>query len=310
MQGPVLVTGAAGQVGGDLVAALLASGAHVIATDLQVPAHARGHARLSWQALDVTDQAAVARTFDTHRPACVIHLAAILSARGEEHPARTFDVNLLGTRHVFDAARAVGVQQVIWTSTIAVFGGTLPETVGDHMAQTPTTMYGVTKSACERLADYYAYRYGFDVRAVRFPGLISAHEPGGGSSDYALYMYTDAVRNGRYEAFCRPDTRIPFMYMPDAIDALLKLAHAPAEALTRRTYNIAAMSPSAQDLANAVTAAVPGARITFAPDPVRQQILDSWPKVLDDTCARQDWGWAPTFDLARMTHDLLARLRG
>ncbi len=243
------------------------------------------------------------------RPHRVYHLAAILSARGEEIPQRTYEVNQSGTYNVLETCRRLEVDRVIFTSTIAVFGPGLPEQVPDDAPLQPTTMYGVTKVAGELLGDYYRRRFDVDFRAVRFPGLISASLPGGGTSDYALFMYVDGVRVGRYEAFCRADTRIPLMYMPDGIRALVELSEAPRGALRRSTYNIAAFSPPAAEIARSVGRALPDVRITFAPDAHRQSILDSWPRVLDDHNAREDWGWKPQFDLDEMTADLVPKIR-
>jgi threonine 3-dehydrogenase len=307
-----LVTGAGGQVGLDLIRALLAAGDEVHASDVMPrPAAASDlPAELAWHRLDVTDPAQVVETFERIKPDRIFHLAAILSARGEVDPAFTYRVNQTGTYNVLEACRTVGVRQLMFTSTIAVFGPGLPEVVGDDVGLRPTTMYGVTKAACEMLGEYYFARYGLDVRGVRFPGLVSASIPGGGSSDYVVFMYIDGVRKGAYEAFCRPDTRIPLMYMPDGIRALLELSAAPREQLTRSIYNIAAFSPTAQVIADHVASALPkGADFSFRPDPKRQGILDSWPAALDDSNARRDWGWTNRYDLAAMTQELLPQIR-
>jgi len=311
----ILVTGAGGQVGIDLIQSLLAAGHEVHGSDLNPrPASAAElPAELPWHHLDVTDSGAVEALFDALRPDKVFHLAAILSARGEVDPALTYRVNQGGTYNVLEACRRCGVAQLIFTSTIAVFGPGLPETVADDVALHPTTMYGVTKAAGELLGEYYFARYGLDVRGVRFPGLISASIPGGGSSDYVVFMYIDGVRKGAYQAFCRPDTRIPLMYMPDGIRALLELSEAPRERLSRCIYNIAAFSPTAQEIADDVAAALQargGKRpdFSFEADPKRQRILDSWPSALDDANARHDWGWAPRCDLAEMTRELLPEI--
>jgi threonine 3-dehydrogenase len=307
-----LVTGAGGQVGLDLIRALLAADDEVHASDLMPrPAAAADlPADLPWHRLDVTDAAQIRETFERVRPDRIFHLAAILSARGEVDPAFTYRVNQTGTYNVLEACRTVGVRQLMFTSTIAVFGPGLPELVGDDVGLRPTTMYGVTKAAGEMLGEYYFVRYGLDVRGVRFPGLISAAIPGGGSSDYVVFMYIDGVRKGAYEAFCRPDTRIPLMYMPDGIRALLKLSAAPRERLTRCIYNIAAFSPTAQAIADHVASVLSEKPdFTFRPDPVRQAILDSWPAALDDGNARRDWGWVNRYDLAAMTTELLPQIR-
>jgi len=290
----------------------MAEGGDVHASDLapRPAAAADLPADLPWHHIDVTDREGVHEQLEQLRPDRVFHLAAILSARGEADPSLTYRVNQGGTYNVLEACRLTGVKQLMFTSTIAVFGPGLPETVVDDVALHPTTMYGVTKAAGELLGEYYSARYGLDVRGVRFPGLISASIPGGGSSDYVVFMYIDGVRKGAYEAFCRPDTRIPLMYMPDGVRALLELSKAPREGLSRCIYNIAAFSPTAATIAETVAAALPrAADFSFAPDPARQKILDSWPSVLDDENARRDWGWSPRYDLAGMTAELLPQIR-
>lgn len=309
----ILVTGAGGQVGLDLIRALLERGHEVHASDVSPrPAAASDLPEsLPWLKLDVTDQRALVTCMSALKPDKVFHLAAILSARGEHDPDLTYRVNQGGTYNVLEACRQCEVGQVVFASTIAVFGPGLPETVGDDVALHPTTMYGVTKAASEMLADYYCARFGLDVRGVRFPGLISASIPGGGSSDYVVFMYLDGVRRGAYEAFCRPDTRIPLMYMPDGIRALLELSEAPRERLSRCIYNIAGFSPAASEIAQDVAAALPGgADFSFEPDPARQRILDSWPAAIDDRHARDDWGWTHRYDLPAMTRELLPEIQG
>lgn len=302
----ILLTGAGGQIGRELVQSLRGAGRQVVPTDLAPPEADRSE---GWRALDVTDAGAVADMIAEVRPRVVYHLAAILSARGERDPALTYRVNQDGTYHVLEACREHGIERVMFTSSIAVFGPGVPDPCPDDVALHPTTMYGVTKVGGELLGEYYRRRYGLDVRGVRFPGLISAGQPGGGTSDYALFMYVEAVRSGSYRAFCRADTRIPLMYMPDAIRALAELEAADRGALSRCVYNIAAFSPTADTIADSVRAAVPGADLGFDPDPARQAILDSWPRALDDSAARADWGWAPRFDLDAMTADLVPRVR-
>jgi threonine 3-dehydrogenase len=309
----ILITGAGGQIGHDLIGALIAAGHELVSTDLapRPPSHA--HAGGDWQRLDVTDPAAVQHVFTEHRPELVFHLAAILSARGESDPRLAYDVNQTGTWNVLEASRRAKVSRLVFTSSIAVFGpppsGPLPDPCPDDVALHPTTMYGVTKVSGELLCAYYRSRHGIDCRGVRFPGLISAAMPGGGSSDYALFMYVDGVRKNAYEAFARADTRIPLMYMPDGVRALLELAMADRDRLTRTIYNIAAFSPRADEIATSVQRSIPAAKFTYAPDPVRQAILDSWPKSIDDGAARRDWGWKPRYDLDGMTDDLVPRVR-
>jgi threonine 3-dehydrogenase len=310
----ILLTGAGGQIGHDLIGTLVAQGHEVVSTDLapRPPSHAHASG-VDWQRLDVTDAAAVQHMFTDIRPDIVFHLAAILSASGEANPRLAYDVNQTGTWNVLEACRRAKVGRLIFTSSIAVFGptpsGPLPDPTPDDVALHPTTMYGVTKVSGELLCAYYRDRYGIDCRGVRFPGLISAAMPGGGSSDYALFMYVDAVRKGGYEAFARFDTRIPLMYMPDGVRALLELAFAERTRLSRAVYNIAAFSPRADEIAASVQRAIPDAKFTYVVDPARQAILDSWPKAIDDGAARRDWGWRPRFDLHQMTDDLIPRIQ-
>ena len=304
----ILITGAGGQVGQDLIPLLRERGHEPAGFDLARPP-ASVFSDVAWGAGDVTVEEEVFDAVRATKPDSVWHLAAILSATGERVPFRAWRVNMDGTRNVLEAARLLGVRQVLFTSTIAAFGPGLENPVGNDVSMRLTTMYGLTKVAGELLGEYYATKWGLDFRGVRFPGLISAVEPGGGTSDYVNHMYFAAARGGAYDAFCRPDTTIPLMYMPDALRALCELAEAPPEALTRRLYNIAAMSPTAAEIAAAVVRRAPGTRLGFVPEPARQAILDSWPRALDDSAARRDWGWAPRFDLEGMTADLVPKIR-
>ncbi|MBL4685326.1 MAG: NAD-dependent epimerase/dehydratase family protein [Nannocystaceae bacterium] len=306
----ILVTGAGGQVGLDLIAYLRGAGHEVHGSDISPrPSADALDASVPWHHLDVTKGERIEALLREIEVEQVFHLAAILSARGEKNPGLTYAVNQGGTYNLLEACRSSGVTRVVFTSTIAVYGPGLAEPVGDAVSLQPQTMYGVTKVAGELLGDYYQRRYGLDFRAVRFPGLISASLPGGGTSDYALFMYLDGVRTGAYEAFCRPDTRIPLMYMPDGVRALAELGAADRSSLSRTVYNIAAFSPTAAEIARSVADAIEGVEITFVPDPMRQAILDSWPNALDDTNARNDWGWKPAFDLAAMTAELVPQVR-
>jgi threonine 3-dehydrogenase len=310
----ILLTGAGGQIGRDLIAELgrrAPSGKPptIVATDLKPHAATTDGAGVHWRKLDVTDEGAVRSLFEDVRPDLVIHLAAILSASGEKNPQLAYAVNQTGTWNVLEAARTTGTKRFVFTSSIAVYGPGLPDPTPDDVPLHPQTIYGCTKVAGELLCEYYTRRGWLDCRGVRFPGLISASLPGGGSSDYALFMYTEGVRTGAYEAFCRPDTRIPLMYMPDGVRALAEVADAPREQLTRCIYNVAAFSPRADEIAASVKRALPDVEITYKAEPVRQAILDSWPRALDDQAARKDWGWQPEYDLDAMTDDLVPRVR-
>ena len=236
----ILVTGAAGQVGTDLIALLLAEGHPLAGFDL-AKAPTSLAASVAWLQGDITCEEEVFDAVKSWKPEVIYHLAAILSATGEKIPFRAWRVNMDGTQNVLEAARLFGVRQVVFASTIAAFGPGLSNPVGNDVSMRPTTMYGLTKVAGELLGEYYGTKFGLDFRGVRFPGLISAVEPGGGTSDYVNYMYFDGLRKGAYEAFCRADTTIPLMYMPDALRALVELSEAPRANLRHSIYNIAAM---------------------------------------------------------------------
>lgn len=303
-----LVTGAAGQIGTDLVRVLRArDGADaVVATDLTPCPEVWGDGPC--ERLDVTDAAALDALVWRHDVGAVYHLASLLSATGERKPDLAWAVNVGGLRNVLGAARDHGLR-VFWPSSIAVFGPTTPRIAPQSTVLEPTTMYGVTKVAGELLCQYAHLRDGVDVRSVRYPGLISyTAPPGGGTTDYAVGIFHAAVAGEPYACFVRPDTRLPMMYMPDALDATLALMDAPAEAITVRTsYTLGALSFTAEALAGAIRRRVPGFEVTYAPD-FRQAIADSWPDAVDDAAARRDWGWSPKFDLDTLVDDMLAHL--
>ena len=304
----ILITGAGGQIGTDMLPYLISQGHEVAAFDL-APRPESCPPEVEWIRGDIALAPEMFDAVKSFRPQRLFHLAAILSASGEIVPHRAYRVNMDGTHNALEAARLFDVEQFFYTSTIAVFGPGLESPVGDEVSLRPTTMYGLTKVAGELLGEYYQTTYGLDFRGVRFPGLINAGIPGGGTSDYALFMYVDGMRRGAYEAFVSPESCIPFMYMPDALRAMLELADAPRADLKRSIYNIAAMSPTAQEFADAVRARLPAVDLTFRSDPARQAILDSWPLALDDSNARREWGWKHEFDLETMSDDLMPKVR-
>lgn len=310
----VLITGAFGQIGTELGSALRRryGDADVIATGHHLAECARAGAktpRLS--VLDVTDARAVHDFVQRERIDVIYHLAARLSAVGERDPATTWQVNMEGLRNVLEAGRRAGVARVFWPSSIAAFG---PDTPRDDVPQDtvmhPTTIYGVTKVAGELLCDYYVRRYGLDVRGVRYPGVISSGAaPGGGTTDYAVEIFHAALEARRYTAFVREDCRLPMIYMPDCIDAALDLMDADFTRLEHHNgFNIDAMTFSTGELAAEIRKHIPDFVCDYAPDE-RQAIADSWPRSLDDSAARKEWGWRPKYDLARMTVDMLEKLR-
>jgi nucleoside-diphosphate-sugar epimerase len=238
-------------------------------------------------------------------------MAAILSAAGEQRPRLCWDVNLNGLRNVLEVARKHHLHRLFCPSSIAVFGpGTPRHNTPQQTVLRPTTMYGLTKVAGELLCAYYWRRFGVDVRGVRYPGIIShVTPPGGGTTDYAVEIFYEALRHKRYTCFVRPDTVLPMMYMPDCIKATLDLMQADASRLVHHAdFNLAAMSFSAAELAAEIRTHIPEFCITYQPDPVRQAIADSWPQTIDDRSARKEWGWQPAYDTAAMTADMVEKL--
>lgn len=306
----ILVTGAAGQIGSELTLVLREKyGAeNVIAADLKPPAAALASG--PFVILDVTEKARLEEVVRKYKVEVIYHLAAILSATGEKDPQLAWRVNMDGLYNVLEVARTAGVRQVFWPSSIAVFGPKTPkERTPQDTILSPTTMYGVTKVAGELLCEYYHRRYGLDVRGLRFPGIISNEtRPGGGTTDYAVEMFYAAVKGEPYRCFVRPDTVLPMMYMPDCLKATLQLMEAEERRLRWRIYNVTGMSFSAEELAREIQKRVPGFQVEYAPD-FRQAIAESWPHSIDDSAAREDWGWKPDHDLSRMVDAMLSALR-
>lgn len=306
-----LVIGAGGQVGTELVVALRAlyGQENVLATDLSTDAAATLGGPFAL--LDCTDGEAVLAAVRRFRPHTVFHLAALLSVAGEERPRLAYRVNLGGLVNVLEAARAQG-SAVFFPSSIASFGPSIPlDRVPQEAAQRPVTMYGITKAAGEMICDFYHLRFGVDTRGVRFPGLIShVAEPGGGTTDYAVDAFREAGGRGAYTCPLRPDTQLDMMYMPDAVRAVIELMEAdPRRLAHRNAYNITAMQFTPRMLAAEITRHLQHFRMDYRVDPLRQSIADSWPRRLDDSAAREEWGWRPEYDLAAMTADMFARLR-
>jgi len=308
MMNRILMTGASGQIGSELLRILRRrhGAENVLATDIQAPAPGPDETG-PFEFLDVTDPKAIDALIVRNRIDTVYHLAAILSATGEKNPALAWNVNINGTYNVLEAARTHGLTRVYIPSSIAAFG---PETPRQKTPQEtilrPKTMYGVTKVAGELLADYYVRRFGVDVRGSRFPGIIS-HEtlPGGGTTDYAVAIFYEAVKAKRYTCFLRQDSRLPMMYMPDCLKSILDLMDADLGKLNHHAdFNLAAMSFTPAELAGAIRRHIPEFVIEYKPD-FRQAIADSWPQSIDDSAAREEWGWTPDYDLAAMTEDML-----
>ncbi|MEZ4702666.1 MAG: NAD-dependent epimerase/dehydratase family protein [Rhodothermales bacterium] len=304
----ILVTGANGQIGGELVRKLRGDvGTEAVTgADLR-PASDPGAG--PHVVLDVRDRDGMERLIAEREIDTVYHLASLLSVTGEAQPDLAWEVNVQGLKHILDIARNRTLQ-LFWPSSIAVFGPATPriDTPQSTIIE-PTTMYGVTKRSGEMLCKYYAERFGVDVRSIRYPGIISyAVEPGGGTTDYAIDMLRAAAEGADYTCFLRPDSRLPMMYMPDAIDATLDIMQASSEAITvRSSYNLAAISFSPEELEHSIRRRIPAFICRYAPDH-RQRIADSWPQSIDDSSARKDWGWDHRYGLDAMVDDMLDHL--
>ena len=307
----ILVTGSYGQIGTELVVRLrdLHGAGNVVATDI-TPAPERIEEGGPARYLDVTDPRQIAAIVVENKVSVIYHLAAILSGNGELNPQQCFTVNMNGLYNILEAARLYGVRQVITPSSIAAFG---PDTPKEHTPidtiLRPTTMYGITKVAGELLNEYYGQKYRIDARSLRYPGIISAeHPPEGGTTDYAVEMFLAAIRGEPYRCFVTAGTVLPFMYMPDALDCIIRLADAEESRLRHRTFNVVGFSCSAEQIEQEVRRHVPAFHCTYEPD-FRQLIAESWPRSIDDSAAQVEWGWHPTFTLQEMAADMISRLR-
>jgi nucleoside-diphosphate-sugar epimerase len=306
----ILVIGAGGQLGSELTQGLWSryGKEEVIATDIKEP-----HGILSqgnFERLDVLNQNQLSDFIRKNRITQIYHLAAVLSATGEQNPAFTWHVNMDGLLHVMNAAVEFKIEKVYWPSSIAVFGPNTPwQRTPQHTVNDPTTIYGISKLAGERWCDWYHRKHGVDVRSLRYPGLIGyKSKPGGGTTDYAVDIFFKAVEEKKYVCFLKPDSYLPMMYMDDAVKATLDLMEAPAERITiRSSYNVAAISFCPAEIAAEIKRHVPDFTISYQPD-FRQGIADSWPDSIDDSIARKDWGWQHQFDLAKLTSEILKNL--
>lgn len=308
----ILVVGACGQIGVELTLQLrkMYGGANVIASDLR-----EEHPMLKdtgpYIPMDIMNKETFHVLVLRYNITQVYLLAAILSATGEKNPPLAWSLNMQSLLNVLEVAKEEKLHKIYWPSSIAVFGPNSPkELTPQHTIMEPTTVYGVSKLAGERWCEYYFKRYGVDVRSLRYPGLISYKSaPGGGTTDYAIEIYQEAVQEGKYECFLKEDTYLPMMYMPDAIRATIELMEADASSISvRSSYNLSAMSFSPKEIGAAIQKHLPSFTMSYKPD-FRQKIADSWPSNIDDASARQDWGWAPGYDLDRMTVDMLKNMK-
>jgi len=313
MSDKILVIGASGQIGTELVLALrkIHGNNQVIASDI----HESVQGELSdgpYEKINVLDTARLGDVVINHKTTEVYHLAALLSATAEKNPALGWDLNMTGLSNVLDLAREGYIKRIFWPSSIAVFGPNTPKKMTPQRTiMEPTTVYGITKVAGESWCEYYHKRYGIDIRSVRFPGIIGHKSaPGGGTTDYAVHIFHEALKNQSYDCFLSADAELPMMYMDDALKAVLEIMAAPNENIKLRTsYNIAGDSFTPAELTREIQKHIPEFTTTYTPD-YRDQIAHSWPGSLDDSMAKSDWGWKRDFDTAAMVKDMLLNLRG
>ncbi len=308
----ILITGASGQIGSELTLALRAQGDNKV--------FAAGHSASLCKEitdsgpiimLDVCDYDAVERAIDLCSIDTIYHMAGMLSAKAEQNPALAWKINVDGLQNILNAAVKHSCS-VFFPSSIGAFGPQAPaDNTPQVTVQRPTSIYGVTKVCGEMLCDYYHKRYGLDTRGIRLPGLIShATLPGGGTTDYAVEIFFEAIKTGKYQCYLKKGTYLDMMYMPDALKGIMQLMAAdPPRLVHRNAYNITAMSFAPEDLQAAIIKHLPHFKMTSMVDPARQGIADSWPNKLDDSAAREEWGWNPKYDLAAMVKDMLTNLK-
>ena len=300
----VLVTGSGGQIGTVLVAALkeIHGASNVIVTDLK-PIESESNFEL----LDVTDTERVGLLIDKYKVTEIYHLAALLSSSGEKNPSLTWKINFTAHLNILEIARQKGVQKIFFPSTIGIYGPTTPRLgTPQHTSFEPSTVYGISKLTAEMWNQYYRNRYGMDVRSLRYPGVISYEViPEGGTTDFAVEIFFALKREGHYTCYLKPDTVLPMIYMPDVLKATLDLMGAPRENIsTSMGYNVAGFSLSPESIFKELQKSFPQATITYEPDH-RQQIADSWSQTIDDSIARRDWNWQPSYNMKRMAEDMV-----
>lgn len=306
----ILITGACGQLGSELTAELrkIHGNNRVIASDISEPNSRIGEG--PFEHLDVTEESKIKEIVDKYDVKIIYHLAALLSANAEKNMYLGWKLNMNGLLNVLEVAKDKSLEKIFWPSSIAVFGpDAKKEKTPQNSACNPTTVYGISKLAGEQWCAYYHRKFGVDVRSLRYPGLIGYKSlPGGGTTDYAVDIYHKAIKGEPFECFLEKDTKLPMMYMRDAVKATISLMSAPAEKITVRTsYNISAISFSPEEIAESIQQKIPGFTIHYNPDH-RQNIAASWPDSIDDTKAREDWKWKPGYDLEKMTEDIIKHL--
>ena len=313
MKETIIVIGSNGQIGTELVNELrrIHGGSNVVATDIKEPSYDILNGG-PFEISDVLDKAGLQAIFEKYKPTQIYLLAALLSAVGEQKPKKAWELNMEGLINVLDFALSYGVKKVYWPSSIAVFGPNSPkQNTPQYCVMDPNTIYGISKLAGERWCEYYFLKYGLDVRSLRYPGLIGwKSAPGGGTTDYAVHIFHEALKNKKYECFLSAQTELPMMHMSDAIKATIGIMDAnAADVKIRSSYNVAAMSFTPESLTAEIKKHIPDFTISYVDTDPRQAIADSWPKSIDDSYARKDWGWRNEFDLAGLTLDMIENLK-
>lgn len=308
----VLVTGAVGQIGSELVEKLREKYGNdsVVATGHKTQPTEKMRNAGPFEFINILDKEVLEKLVEKYNIDTIYHMASILSAVGEERPQLAFQINVIGLYNVLETGLKYKLERIIVPSSIAAFGPDTPkDNTPNETILRPTTMYGISKVAGELLGDYYFHRFGLDVRGIRLPGIISSETlPGGGTTDYAVEIYYEAIKHKRYTCFVREDTVLPMMYMPDTIKAIIDLAEADVSMLKHHCdFNVGSMSFSAGELAASIKEIIPEFTCEYKPD-FRQKIADSWPRSLDDSAAREEWGWQPKYDLPTMTRDMIDKL--
>ena len=312
MKEVILMIGANGQIGSELAAALRVKfgNENVITSDIREPKEiAAGEI---FETLNVLDKEAIKALILKYKPTQIYLLAAMLSATGEQYPQKAWDLNMNGLLNVLILAVELGIKKIFWPSSIAVFGPHSPKIdTPQYCVMDPNSIYGISKLAGERLCEYYHNKYGLDIRSIRYPGIISWRtEPGGGTTDYAVHIFFEAIRQGKYTSFLSESTELPMLYMDDAVRGTIELMDAPSDSLKiRSSYNLAGVSFTPKQIAKEIKKILPNFEISYSDNDPRQAIADSWPKSINDDEARADWGWQPTFGLAGMTKDMLENLK-
>ncbi len=308
----ILVIGAGGQIGTELIVELrrIYGSSSVIAADIKTPGYEVFEGG-PYEILDVLDHRRLYEIIKKHKPSQIYLLAALLSSTAEQNPAFGWKLNVNGLFNILEIASKRKIQKIFWPSSIAVFGPNTPKVNTPQFTITePSTVYGISKLAGERWCEYYYRKHNIDIRSLRYPGLIGhKSQPGGGTTDYAVHIFHEALIKKSYRCFLNKNSALPMMYMPDAIRGTIELMEAQSERISvRSSYNIAAMSFSPKDLANEIETHITGFKISYKPDH-RQKYADSWPVSIDDSFSKNDWGWKPKFNLKKMTSDMIHNMK-